>query len=143
MTEDGTLIKFRELYTKLCNFASTEDEVKKLKVKMCDMITEEAIAEAEKVTSDVVKKACGGLKPGKSDVSDSYESDVFLHVQDTMSQALSAVFRSLFLVHGTVTLSVLNCAFLPLYKVGHKKSRPIHVIQSRCRSIAASETVGI
>ena len=33
---------------------------------------------------------------------------------------LAGVVRS-FLVHGTVTLSILSCAFLPLFKGGHKK----------------------
>ena len=60
------------------------------------------------------------MKPGKNDVSESYTSDVFLHAPNSMFQALAAVFRS-FLVHGTVTLSILSCAFLPLYKGGHKK----------------------
>ena len=60
------------------------------------------------------------MKPGKSDVLESYTSDMFLNAPDTMFDALAAVFRS-FLVHGTVTLSILSCAFLPLYKGGHKK----------------------
>ena len=74
----------------------------------------------DRIASEVVKKACERLKPGKSDVSESYQSDVFLHAPDTMFDALAAVFRS-FLVCGTVTLSILSCAFLPLYKGGHKK----------------------
>ena len=65
------------------------------------------MSEADKVTREVLKKAAERLKPGKSDVSDSYDSDVFLHAPETLFEALSTVFR-LFLVHGTVTLSILS-----------------------------------
>ena len=72
------------------------------------------------ITSETVKNACNRMKPGKNDVSESYSSDVFLHAPDSMFHALASVFCS-FLVHGTVTLSVLGCAFLPLYKGSQKK----------------------
>ena len=120
VTEDGILAKFRELYEKLYNSAGTEEEVGRLKLQLSDMIKEDAITEVNKVTCDIVKKACQRMKPGKSDVSESYTSDVFLNAPDSLFHALAAVFRS-FLVHGTVTLSILSCAFLPLYKGGHKK----------------------
>ena len=120
VTEDGILAKFRELFAKLYNSAGTEDEVGILKMKLSDMINDEEKSEVNKITNEVVKKACERLKPGKDDVSESYKSDVFLHAPDIMFEALAAVFRS-FLVHGTVTLSILSCAFLPLYKGGHKK----------------------
>ena len=120
VTEDGILAKFRELYTKLYNSAGTEEEVGRLKHHLADMITHDAMTEVDKITGEVVKRACERMKPGKSDVSEAYTSDIFLHAPDSMFNALSSVFRS-FLVHGTVTLSILSCAFLPLYKGGHKK----------------------
>ena len=141
VTEDGILAKFRELYAKLYNSAGTEEEVGRLKLQLDDMITEDALTEVEKVTGDIVKKACERMKPGKSDVSESYTSDMFLNAPDTMFDALAAVFRS-FLVHGTVTLSILSCTFLPLYKVGHKKPGQF----TSCRAIAGAsqlKTVGL
>ena len=55
------------------------------------------------------------MKPNKGDVSESYTSDALLNAPDTLFTMLSAVFRS-WLAHGTVTTSLLACAFLPLLK---------------------------
>ena len=41
------------------------------------------------------------------------------HAPDYLFELLAAVFRS-FLTHGTVSLQVLSCAFLPLFKGGLK-----------------------
>ena len=73
----------------------------------------------QKVTGLVVKQACARMKPGKTDVSEVYTSDVFLNAPDLLFDHLAAVFRS-FLVHGTVTLHILSCVFLPLFKGGIK-----------------------
>ena len=75
--------------------------------------------EIGKVTGQVVKDACCRMRPGKNDVTEVYSSDVFLHAPDTLFVHLAAVFRS-FLFHGTVTLQILCCAFLPLFKGGLK-----------------------
>ena len=120
VTEDGILSKFRELYDKLYNSASTQEDVGRLKTHLEEMMDSSSMTEVKKITTETVKNACTRMKPGKNDVSESYTSDVCLHAPDSMFQALAAVFRS-FLVHGTVTLSILSCAFLPLYKGGHKK----------------------
>ena len=120
VTEDGILGKFRELYEKLYNSAGTEEEVGRVKLKLSDMIKEDDSKEVNRVTGDIVQKACQRMKPGKTDVSESYTSDVFCNAPDSLFHALAAVFRS-FLVNGTITLSILSCAFLPLYKGGHKK----------------------
>ena len=53
------------------------------------------------------------------DVTEAYSSDVFLHAPDHLFELLAAVFRS-YLTHGTVTLQILSCAFLPLFKGGLK-----------------------
>ena len=71
------------------------------------------------MTSSVVKQACSRMLPGKSDVSGVYTSNVFLHARDCLFDHLAAIFRS-FLTHGTVSLQVLSCAFLPLFKGGLK-----------------------
>ena len=59
------------------------------------------------------------MKPGKGDVSGSYTSDAFLNAPDSLFERLASVFRS-WLIHGTVTLSLLACAFLPLFNGGIK-----------------------
>ena len=59
------------------------------------------------------------MKPGKSDVSTSYTSDALLNAPNTFFDLLALVFRS-WLVHGSVSLSLLACAFLPLFKGGLK-----------------------
>ena len=91
-----------------------------MKLKLNDMITQDAHNELEKVTGDSVKKACCRMKPGKNDVTESYTGDVFLNAPDTLFEKLAQVFKS-FLVHGSVTKQILRCAFLPLFKGGHKK----------------------
>ena len=55
------------------------------------------------------------MKPAKSDVSGAFCSDVLLHAPDSVFDHLALVYRS-WLVHGTVTPSLLACAFLPLLK---------------------------
>ena len=60
------------------------------------------------------------MKPGKADVSESFTSDILLHAPDNLFECLAVIFRS-FLVHGDVTLELLSCAFLPLFKGGLKK----------------------
>ena len=79
------------------------------------MIGPESQSEVSKVTGSAVKKAATKMKPGKSDVSGSFTSDVVLHAPDSFFEAIAAVFRS-FLVHGTVTRQFIACSFLPLLK---------------------------
>ena len=59
------------------------------------------------------------MKPGKADVSMSYTSDAILNAPDYFFDLLAMVFCS-WMVHGSVTMSLLACAFLPLYKGGFK-----------------------
>ena len=53
------------------------------------------------------------------DVTGSYSSDIFKHAPEVLHEQLASVFRS-FLVHGTITLSVLACSFMPLLKSARK-----------------------
>ena len=92
----------------------------KVKLQLSQTITKDSVSEVNKITGESVKKASCRMKPGKSDVSEAYTSDVFLNAPDSLFSELAAVFCSYF-VHGTVTLQILSCAFLPLYKGGHKK----------------------
>ena len=90
-----------------------------IKEKLKGMISANSNEEVGKINGDVVKLACTRMKPGKVDVTGAYSSDVFLNAPDVLFDLLASVFRS-YLVHGTVTLQILSCAFLPLFKGGLK-----------------------
>lgn len=51
-----------------------------------------------RVTAEIVKDAVKMMKAGKSDVSGSYTSDVFLNAPDILYQHLALTFQS-YLVH--------------------------------------------
>ena len=57
--------------------------------------------DVNKITGKVVKEACCRMKPNKTDVTESYSSDVFLHAPDILFDQLAEVFRS-FLIHGSL-----------------------------------------
>ena len=75
--------------------------------------------EADRITGQAVKEAATRMKPDKSDVSGSFTSNAILNAPDSFFDLIAPVYRS-WLVHGTVTLSLLACAFLPLFKGGLK-----------------------
>ena len=113
VTTEGILDKFRDMYKDLYNSAGTQEEMVHVKKTISDRIAATPASEYERLTAEVVKKACAKMKPGKKDVSGSYSSDVFLHGPDNMFSILAEVFKS-FLIHGTVSEQILACAFLPL-----------------------------
>jgi hypothetical protein len=113
------LNKFRQLYQELYNSAGTEQEMATLKEVMESMIDCRSEAEVSKVTAASVRHACKRMKSGKLDVTGSYSSEVFQYAPDILHEQLAAVFRS-FLVHGSITLSVLACSFMPLLKSARK-----------------------
>ena len=78
-------------------------------------VNNDAIFEVTKVTGSKVKEAACRLKPNKSDVSEGYSSDAILNGPDSLFDCLATVIRS-FLFHGTVSKTLLACAFLPLLK---------------------------
>ena len=73
------------------------------------------------------------MKPNKGDVTGEYTSDAILNAPDILFKLLANVFRS-WLVHGTVTVSLLACAFLPLLKNSLKNPADV----SSYRAIAGS-----
>ena len=73
------------------------------------------MVEVNKFTGDVVKEAARLMKAGKADVSGGFTSDAILNGPDILFEQLGMIFRS-WCVHGTVTRSLLACAFLPLLK---------------------------
>ena len=120
VTHDSILEKFKECYEDLFNSAGTQGAMTKIKERLEELISSNSIHDVEKVTGAVVKLACSRMKPGKMDVSESYSSDVLLNGPDVLFDHLAAIFRS-YLTHGTVTLQILTCAFLPLFKGGLKR----------------------
>ena len=122
VTHDSILERFRECYEELYNSAGTEQAMDMIKAMLQNVIQENtlpALREIGKVTGKLVKQACGRMLPGKTDVTEVYTSDVFLNAPDSLFDTLAAIFRS-YLVHGTVSLQILCCAFLPLFKGGVK-----------------------
>ena len=55
------------------------------------------------------------MKTAKADVTEAFTSDALLHAPDSYFDLIATAYRS-WLVHGTVTISLLACAFLPLLK---------------------------
>ena len=96
----------------------------------------ESIPEVNKITGAAVKEACSRMKPGKADVTGSFTSDVLLHGPDILFDFLASIFKS-FLVHGNVTLELLSCAFLPLFKGGLKNPH----LSDSYRAIAGSSQI--
>ena len=64
--------------------------------------------EMAKVTPEIVKRAAEMIKPHKMYVSQGFSSDSLLHATDLLFSFLSLIFQD-WLVHGTVTKSVLVC----------------------------------
>ena len=110
---------FKCVYEDLFNSAASVEAMNKLKLNLNASIGLDSLQEVNKISGAVVKEACSLMKPGKSDVSGRFTSDTLLHGPDILFDYLACIFRS-FLVHGNVTLELLSCAFLPLYKGGLK-----------------------
>ena len=116
--EDEIVDKFKEVYSVLYNSAGSEDEMKGLLKRVEALIARDSLSakhSVSKVTASVVKEACCKMKPRKGDVSGGFTSDALLNAPNILFEQLAVVFQS-WLLHGTVTPSLLACAFLPLLK---------------------------
>ena len=113
--EEEIVDKFREVYSTLYSSSESREGMEILKQQVQCLIGPESIREVSKITCQAVKKAALLLKPKKSDVSGGFTSDAILNSPDILFVHLAAVFRD-WVVHGTVTPSLLACAFLPLLK---------------------------
>ena len=103
--------KFKAVYSNLYNSAPTDIEHLLEGLE----INKESVNEVNLVTGNIIKQAVCKLKPNKQDVSGSYSSDAILHGPDSLFEILASIIQS-FLIHGTVTRSLLACAFIPLLK---------------------------
>ena len=118
--EDQIVEEFRKVYQALYNSCDSSDGVEIIKDKLQNMIGNDiSVHDTNLVTGQVLKEAACRMKPGKGDVSGSYTSDAILNAPDSFFDIMSIIFRS-WLIYGTVTLSLLACAFLPLFKGGLK-----------------------
>ena len=106
---------FRDSYNILFNSASSDEEMKQLKIHLNSSIGESAKQEVAKVTGDVVEEAMTKLKHKKIDVTGGFVSDAIKNAPDLLFDQLANVYRS-WLHHGTVTTSLLACSILPLLK---------------------------
>ena len=113
--EEEIVEKFLNVYQAVFNSAGSGAEMDEIKTKVKQMIKSDSIEEVWKVTGSKVKQAALLMKPDKSDVTGSFTTDAILNSPDIMFEQLACVYRS-WLVHGTVTPSLLACAFLPLLK---------------------------
>ena len=52
-----------------------------------------SINEIQKVRGELMKKTCSKMLPGKTNVTEAYTSDVFLHAPDILFEHLAASFR--------------------------------------------------
>ena len=114
--EQGIADTFAGIFRTLYNSSGSEEEMATLQDRIRGLVqTENSGAEINKLTAEVVKQAAASLKPHKMDVSQGFSSDALLHGPDKLFGLLGLVFRS-WLLHGTITKSVLACAFIPLVK---------------------------
>ena len=111
--EQDIVEEFRKVYFALYNSSDTSEDMAELKDELEALIS--GTSEADLITGKAVKEAATRMKPNKSDVSASYTSNAILNAPDIFFDHLALVYRS-WLLHGTVTMSLLSCAFLPLFK---------------------------
>ena len=119
--------RFCDVYEALYNSSESIEALNVLKHQLNGMIagSDTSGHEVGKVTGAIVKEAACKMKAGKGDVSNGYTSDAILNAPDILFDQLSLVYRS-WLVHGTVSLNLLACAFLPLLKSSLKNSSEIN-----------------
>ena len=139
--EVNIVAKFRDFYEGIYNSSESNAAVEEIKAKIKAVLTsdqgaEDSLKEVHKLSGDIVKKAACRMKPKKGDVSESFTSDAILNAPDILFNLLAAVFRS-WLVHGTVTRSLLACAFLPLLKNSLKNPADV----KSYRAIAGSSLI--
>ena len=117
---DGAVLdKFKCLYEALYSSAASVVKMEDILTTIDEMLDCRAEGEVRRVTPKVVAAACKRMKPGKVDVTGSFGSDVFRQAPPLLWTSLAAVFRS-FLTHGSITLSILSCSFMPLLKSARK-----------------------
>ena len=108
--------QFAHVYSTLYSSADSEEGMIEIQRKIQQLLeVEDSKAEVKKVTADVVKKAVMKMKSHKMDISQGFSSDALLQAPDLLFHLLAMTFQD-WMTHGTITRSVLTCAFIPLLK---------------------------
>ena len=108
--------KFKEVFNTLYNSSGSKEGMKLVNQRIRELMGKEnSEVEIEKLTPDVVKRAALLMKKHKMDISQGYSSDALLQAPDALYSLLAVIYRD-WLTHGTVTKTVLTCAFIPLIK---------------------------
>ena len=115
--EENIAEKFCQVYEELYKSSGTGEALDNLKHLVSNMLADDSETESQvlRITGEVVKEAACKLKSGKGDVTEGYTSDAILNAPDILFDMLASVYKS-WLIHGTVSLNLLACAFLPLLK---------------------------
>ena len=114
--EQGVADAFAGIFSTLYNSSGSKEEMEELQNSIKGLVqTEESAMEVNKVSAELVKQAATSLKPHKMDVSQGFSSEALLHGPDLLFSMIALVFRS-WLLHGTITKSVMACAIIPLVK---------------------------
>ena len=128
--------KFAEIFSALYNSSESKEGMEELHDRIRTLLrTENNRAEVNMITGEVVKTAATRMKAHKMDVSQGFSSEALQHAPDLLFQLLALVFQD-WLIHGTVTDSVLACAFIPLVKGSKNPS-----LSGSYRAIAGSSLI--
>ena len=117
--EESICREFRKEYCNLYNSHHDAEEMEKITREVEDDVEDDAVLEVARITQEVVQHALRKVKPGKGDVTGAYTSDTIKNCPPIFSKKMAEMFRS-WLIHGTVTPSLLSCAYLPVFKGGLK-----------------------
>ena len=110
--EEEIVERFREVYETLYNSSGSQDGMAQLREHIQSLIGPQSLEDVQKLTGSAVKKAACLLKPKKTYVSGGFTSDALLNAPDILFEQLASVFRD-WVVHGTVTPTLLACPFCP------------------------------
>ena len=108
--------RFKDVFSALYNSVDDKNGLEAVEERISILLSKENnIAEVNKLTPDVVRKATMSLKSHKMDVSQGLSSDAFLQAPDLLFNLLSMVFKD-WMTHGAITKTVIACALIPLLK---------------------------
>ena len=85
---------FADRYKELFNSVEDEDEVKKVRDKMNDMIADDEEKALNMITEDIVREAINRLKNEKTDPYSDLTTDFFKNAPDILISALVSLYRS-------------------------------------------------
>jgi hypothetical protein len=106
---------FKDIYSDLFNSVEDAENMARVSEVIENRVQSKDIADIEKVTPEVIKKATARLKPGKSDSVFIFTSDCIKVDSEHLAVLLAAIFKS-FLVHGHVSRFLLLATLVPIIK---------------------------